>query len=183
MDVFFGRTPELATLKQWILKDRCRLVAIVGIGGIGKTDLSLKLAKGIQEEFEYVIWRRLLNPPSVEKILADLIEFLSNQQEIKLPDGIDAQISRLLHYLKEHRCLLILDNAEAILQGGERARQYREGYEGYGQLFQTIGESDHQSCLLVTSREKPENILEGERMPVRVYDLRGLDNKKWAQNI
>lgn len=39
VSVFYGRTEELATLEQWIVKDRCRLVALLGIGGIGKTVL------------------------------------------------------------------------------------------------------------------------------------------------
>jgi hypothetical protein len=122
--VFFGRTEQLATLQQWIVKERCRLVAIVGIagigktslsvklgkGGIGKTDLSLKLARDIQDEFEYVIWRSLLNAPPVTEILPDLIEFLSNQQEINLSKTVDGQVSRRLHYLRQQRCLLILDN-------------------------------------------------------------------------
>ncbi len=189
--VFFGRAKELATLEQWIVKDRCRLVAIVGMlgtgktrllirlgkGGIGKTDLSLKLARGIQNEFEFVTWQSLLNAPPVTKILADLIKFLSDQQEIYLPDTVDAQISKLLHYLQKHRCLVILDNVEAMLQGEDRAGQYREGYEGYGNLFKRVGEVPHQSCLLLTSREKPREIarLEGKNKPVRSLELSGLN--------
>jgi len=189
--VFFGRTEELDTLEQWIIKDRCRLVAILGMGGIGKTglsvklgkggigktDLSLKLAWGIQEEFEYVIWRSLLNAPPVTDILADLIKFLSNQQEIDLPDTVDKQVSRLLHYLKAHRCLLILDNTEAILRDGDRPGRYPEGYEGYGQLFKKVGEVPHQSCFLLTSREKPQEVarLEGKTKSVRSLPLGGLN--------
>lgn len=77
--VFFGRTDELTTLGKWILNDHCRVVAILGMGGIGKTglsvrlgqggigktDLSLTLVQGIQNAFEYVIWRKLLNAPPV----------------------------------------------------------------------------------------------------------------------
>jgi WD40 repeat protein len=191
VSVFFGRTTELATLEQWIIHERCRLVAIVGMcgmgktrlsvklgmGGVGKTDLSLKLARGIQDKFEYVIWRSLLNAPPVTDVLADCIKFLSNQQEANLLDTVEGQIPRLLYYLRSHRCLLIFDNAETILQGGERAGQYREGYEGYGQLFRQIGEVNHQSCLLITSREKPQEIaqIEGKKRPVRSLELRGLD--------
>jgi hypothetical protein len=68
---FWGREGELDTLKQWIINDRARLIAIVGMRGMGKTPISLKLGKGaiaktdlslklaheIQPEFEGVIWR------------------------------------------------------------------------------------------------------------------------------
>lgn len=44
VSTFFGRETELETLKTWILQERCRLIAILGIGGIGKTRFSLKLS-------------------------------------------------------------------------------------------------------------------------------------------
>src|SRR5690349_4111593 len=64
--VFFGRVKELLSLERWVIEERCRLVAIVGMkgigktklsvrlgkGGIGKTDLSLKLARGIEAQFD-----------------------------------------------------------------------------------------------------------------------------------
>lgn len=190
VSIFFGREVELTTLKQWIVEDRCRLVAIVGLrgigktrlsvrlgkGGIGKTDLSIKLARGIQEEFEYVIWRRLLNAPPLVGVLSDVIKFLSDQQEIELPDATEDQILRLLYYFQRHRCLLILDNVDTILQPGTATGAYREGYEGYGELFKLVGETIHQSCLLLTSREKPPEVakLEGENSPVRSFNLGGL---------
>ena len=195
--VFFGRTKELILLEQWIIEDRCRLVALVGMkgigktklslklgrGGIGKTDLSLKLARGIEQQFDYVIWRRLLNAPRVSEILTDLIKFLSNQQEVHMPNTVSEQISRLLHYLRKSRCLVILDNVEMVLQGGEYVSQYAPGYEEYGQLFEKIGETPHQSCFLLTSREKTPEIarLESQTGPVRSLEVRGLhysDSKK-----
>jgi ATP-dependent Clp protease ATP-binding subunit ClpA len=54
---FCGRETELATLSQWIEEDRCRLIAILGMGGMGKTALSVKLAHQLQDRFEFVIWR------------------------------------------------------------------------------------------------------------------------------
>src|ERR671932_2832476 len=37
VSVFHGRKEELATLTSWILQDRCRLIGMFGMGGIGKT--------------------------------------------------------------------------------------------------------------------------------------------------
>ncbi len=44
---FYGRTEEIAKLKQWIFDDGCQLVAVLGIGGIGKTALSAKLVEQV----------------------------------------------------------------------------------------------------------------------------------------
>lgn len=176
VNIFYGRQTELTRLNQWLVADRCRLVGVWGMGGIGKTALIARLASEIQDQFEVLIWRSLRNAPPLEDILQQLILFLSDQQVYNLPASLAQQISRLLDYLRRRRCLLILDNAETILQEGERAGHYRAGYEGYGQLIQQIGESRHQSCLVLTSREKPKEFarLEGEVAPVRTFQLGSL---------
>jgi WD40 repeat protein len=175
---FYGRTQELTTLQQWILNERCRLVSLLGMGGIGKTALSVKLAEQIQEDFEYVIWRSLREAPPINTIVANLIQVLSDQQETEnnLPEKLSDKISRLVDYLQNNRCLVILDNVESILRSGSRAGQYREGYEGYGELFKQLGEANHQSCLVLTSREIPKEValLKGQTLPVRSLQLSGL---------
>ncbi|NET41395.1 NB-ARC domain-containing protein [Okeania sp. SIO2B3] len=192
LPAFFGRETELEILKEWIIKDRCRLIAIIGIGGIGKTavsiklgkggigktDLSLHLARNIQDEFECVIWRSLINTPPITEIITDFIQFISHQQITNLPEKIYQQISLLLDYLKKHRCLLILDNVETILAPGDAAGKYQPGCEEYGQFFEKIASVPHQSCLLLTSREKINNIerLSGKRKPVRFFELAGLNS-------
>lgn len=174
--IFHGRTQELDTLRQWIIEERCRLITLLGVGGIGKTSLSVKLAESLQDQFEFLIWRSLRNAPSVHNLLGDLIQFLSNHQEPDLPDNEDLRISCLLNYLRQHRCLLVLDNVETILRGGERAGTYLEGYEGYSKLIQRVGELSHQSCLVLTSREKCKELIpmEGNMLPVRSLQLTGL---------
>ncbi len=173
VSMFYGRTNELNTLKQWILQDRCRLVALLGMGGIGKTALSAKLAQEIQAEFDYVIWRSLRHAPKLETLLSDLLAFLSNQQETK------GGLERLIYWLRTSRCLIILDNVESLLQGSSLG-QYHPGYENYGELLRVIGEIAHKSCLILTSREKPAEIglLAGVSLytstpPVRALQLGG----------
>ncbi|WP_392532775.1 NB-ARC domain-containing protein [Nostoc sp. C117] len=177
--VFYGRTQELTILEKWVLDQHCRLVAVLGIGGIGKTALSVKFAQQIQENFEYVIWRSLREAPPVKVILGSLIQFLSDehQTEGNLPESFSDRVSQLLYYLQNNRCLVIFDNAESIFRSGSRAGLYREGYEEYGELLRRVGEATHQSCLLLTSREKPKEValLEGEILPVRSLPLSGLN--------
>ena len=163
MDQFYGRERELATLKHWMIDDACRLVAILGMGGIGKTSLAATLIDQVHEHFDTIFWRSLHNAPPLNSLLQECLQFVSEQQLVILPEEVDRHISLLMEHFRTHRCLLVLDNVESIFQGGSQAGQYREGYEGYGRLLRRIGESKHQSCLLLTSREKPPEValLEG----------------------
>ncbi len=166
---FFGRDEEISDLKQWIVGDRCRQVCIYGIGGIGKTQLAVKLAEQIQTDFDYLIWRSLRYVQPLGLLLADLKQFL--------PHGTNSDhISNFMEVLGKHRCLIILDDYETILQDGELAGVYRQGCEEYAKLLQRLGAERHQSCLLLISREQPKEIaiMQGETLPVRAYKLRGL---------
>ena len=181
---FYGRTEELNQLEQWIVQDNCKLIALLGMGGIGKTTLAVTLAERIQDKFDYLIWCSLRNAPSVEELLEDLLRVLSVSKNIDLPKTVEGRFSELIDCLRgskggatlTHRCLIILDEWESVLSTGQMAGYAREGYEGYGDLLKRVGESHHNSCIILTSWEKPREVavLEGPNLLVRSFHLTGL---------
>ncbi|MBD2353263.1 NACHT domain-containing protein [Tolypothrix sp. FACHB-123] len=176
VSVFYGRKNEQELLQQWIIVEKCRLVMLLGIGGIGKTALSVKVAEHLQSKFDFIFWRSLRNSPPISDLMRELILFLSQQSAVSLPENLDAQISYLMKYLRSRRCLILLDNIESVLQSGETSGHYCAGYEGYGQLFRRVGDEVHQSCLVFTTRETPSGFIarEGDTLPVRSLQLTGL---------
>ena len=180
MDVsfFYGRSTELSTVKHWILEEHCRLIAMVGMVGIGKTALSVKLTHEIKQHFEFVFFYNLNTGLSCAELLTEIFyNSLIKPPPLNSSEKIQVKILRLIEYLQQHKCLIILDGFEAVFQEKMLTGHYRNGYEDYRKLLQQLGEINHQSCILITSRETPQEIavLAGNTLPVRVLKLPGLD--------
>lgn len=176
-DFFCGRTEELAEIKRWIIGDKCRLITVFGMAGMGKTALAVELAQGIEGDFDYLIYRSLKQVSPLTELLGDWLEILTNSPRRELPDSIDIRLARLIDRMTYHRCLLLLDDGEEILQSDNLSGRYREEFQDYEKLLRRMGEAPHKSCLVLMSREKPKDIdfLEKRQNTVKSLFLGGLD--------
>ncbi|WP_354636093.1 NB-ARC domain-containing protein [Planktothricoides raciborskii] len=184
----WGRVNEISTLENWLLSENSRLVGILGISGIGKTTLSRHLLGKIQNNFDYIIWKNLHHAPSLSTMLRQLILSLANASDLtlQLPETpeknflldleIEELFSILCEYLREYRCLIILDHVQSILAENKLAGNYRSHLTNYSNFFKNIGEIAHQSCLIFNSWESPLEIIDltGVNTPVKILLLNGI---------
>lgn len=207
----YGRLEEISTLENYILEEKCRLIGIIGVSGIGKTVLSRYLLEKIKQNFDCVIWKNLNYTASLSTLLRHLIFLLSAQTNTNFFQFttsckislLDLEIGELLsifyRYLREYRCLVVLDNVQIILAENELAGIYQNQFANYREFFKNIGKLSHNSCLLFNSWESPLEIIDltDENKNVKLFYLDGmaehgreifkqynlLDEEHWSQLI
>jgi hypothetical protein len=162
LESFYGRNQELAQLEEWLTSQNCKLVTINGIAGIGKTALALALVDRIQLKFDCLIWKSLQTSPSLISLLNSL---LNSFEQGVVVQNIQQGTAQLIQQLQKHHCLLILDGLEAIFSQPEDL--------SYGQFIQQLSRERHQSCILISSREQPNNIETNTKI-YRCLNLKGL---------
>jgi hypothetical protein len=152
-----GLMKERSRLRHKILVDECRLLVVLGASGTGKTALVKQLTAEVAPAFEYFIWQSLAPAPTIDIMLAGLLESLLDplDENRQLPMTVADSIACLLDRFQRYRCLLVLDGVESILTDRLVARDYRRGYEGYREVFEAIATRSHLSCSILISREQP----------------------------
>ena len=133
---FLGREKELAEIARLLEYPSCRLLTLVGPGGIGKTRLALQAAVENVQAFPHGVYFIPLAPLSSADLLAPAI---ADSLKFLFHGGADPRV-QLLNYLREKEMLLVLDNLEHLLRGTR--------------LLVEILRSAPGVKLLVTSRER-----------------------------
>lgn len=177
---FYDRENELATISNWVFKQNTRLIAVLGLGGIGKTTLIKRFIDINLEQFEVVIWKSFKFPKSLDLWLNDLLN--TCQKEPK--ESTDNKIQQLLEVLSNHKCLIVLDDFQNLFAVGQMAGNYQPEYSSYQHFLKLIAEIQHQSHFILISQEKSAemNYLNQENSPIQCLELSGFEAIDFLEN-
>jgi hypothetical protein len=177
---FYNRENELATISNWVFKQNTRLIAVLGLWGIGKTTLVKRFIDLNLEQFEVVIWKSLKFPKSLDLWLNDLLN--TCQKEPK--ESTDNKIQQFLEVLSNHKCLIVLDDFQNLFAVGQMAGNYQPEYSSYQHFLKLIAEIQHQSHFILISQEKSAemNYLNQENSPIQCLELSGFEAIDFLKN-
>jgi predicted ATPase/transcriptional regulator with XRE-family HTH domain len=153
-----GRDHELEQIIQLLCDPQCRLLTLVGPGGIGKTRLAIETAANMQDAFaDGADFVSLVSVSSIDAVISTI----ANSINFAFYGPSDPKV-QLLNYLQDKQILLIVDNVEHLLDRGPHQETIVELLVGILQAAQVK--------LLVSSREslglQEEWVFEVQGLPV-----------------
>ncbi len=110
---FLGREEELAEIVRLLKDPTCRLLTLIGPGGIGKTRLAIQTAAEKIEDFQHGVYFIPLAPLTAPEFLVSGLAQALNYSFYPAAD----EKTQLIDYLREKEMLLILDNFEHLTGG------------------------------------------------------------------
>lgn len=112
---FVGREKELTDLTEIVQDPAQRLITLVGPGGVGKTRLAMALGNAVLNQFpDGVYFIPLESVDSPMHVPTKIAESLG----LELGGG-EMPMDEVRAFLKDKHALLIMDNLEQLVQGGQ----------------------------------------------------------------
>lgn len=155
-----GRELLVEALTQKV-QGNCRVLMLVGITGIGKSSLAIRLSlePTITQTWSAVKLIRFdADQHTFEQFARQLGQIPSTSEFDQNPQKL---INDLVTHLQTHPCLLILDMVEEILEAGNRGElRYKDDL--FTKFFdQLIKVESMSSRLILTSQDRPPVMAEG----------------------
>jgi predicted ATPase/two-component SAPR family response regulator len=138
---FIGRETELNELSTYLENPDCRLLTIIGPGGIGKSRLAFQAAEA--HAYAYLHGVTMIQLAGITS-LADMLRAIADELDLQLRPAQDLE-TQLIDYLREKEMLLVLDNYEQFLGPGKT-----DGVRILADLLRNA----HDLRILVTSRQR-----------------------------
>ena len=136
----YGRQAELEQLTEYLTVSQA--IILYGIKGIGKTAIAAELVDRVKDDFKYVGWRSLTANSSLEVVSAILEQFSVNVDDA----GLETKVAWLVSFMQQHRCLLVFDNVDTILD--------RDAKSEFTAFFSYLSTVVHQSSIILISSRR-----------------------------
>jgi plasmid maintenance system antidote protein VapI len=164
LDNFFGRSKEIATITESIASHR--LILISGLAGVGKTALVRNVLETLPNELIQKFEKPIFCTVNDDYTIADIGDYVSYKSDRPFDQPkLNNPIANILEVLTRKRHLLILDNLNL---------DHPEHNASYLQFLKQIAETEHQSCVIVTSQKHPTGSRAWQHRP-QVISLKGLE--------
>jgi predicted ATPase/class 3 adenylate cyclase len=108
-----GRQAQVAAVSALLRRPDVRLITLTGVGGTGKTRLSLQVAAEVVDEYEHGVFfvnlAQVTDPQAIAPAVLDALQVAS-------PSNESPQVI-LERYIAGRQMLLLLDNFEQVISG------------------------------------------------------------------
>lgn len=171
-----GRESDLKILKEQSYLNQC--IFLYGEPGIGKTVLAAKMIQDFldrETKFEYIVWQPVHYQPSLGGLISYLNSHLQFTNLIRKDkdDLLQDEVMDLIGFMKEKRCLIILDEVDSLI-GPEADGSIKQEYLVF---FRRLIEEQHKGCFVLISRHSlgEAKHLQNSGLPAYHMEVGGLD--------
>ncbi|NET46679.1 NB-ARC domain-containing protein [Okeania sp. SIO2B3] len=174
INFFYGRNEELKIIYDWIFLQKARLISVLELSGIGQTTLVKRFVDLNSNFFDVLMWKSLRFPQPLNLLLTEIFKnFYLGNDSVSLNEQT---CRKLFDLLRQKKCLIVLDDVQNIFTEKQLAGQYKPEYRDYKTFLKMMTDIEHQSCLILVSQEKFQEMksLNEELYPIKILELTGL---------